>query len=191
MQLLATKFNQIDATIDAKNAQIIALQTEVTELQEHRQQLLSVEQAVQSVLAQTDTALAMLNHVDPSEIATLKNALLAKFDNNVIGILEPATTTEPEPAPEPTEPDAPVGDTSEPESDAPIDVEVSATPEPTATPEPEPAPESDIEQQLSKMPLPTLRMLAKSKSVDARGTKANLAARLKALVTPTDLRAIS
>jgi outer membrane biosynthesis protein TonB len=191
MQLLAAKFNQIDATIEAKNAQIIALQAEVTELQEHRQQLLSVEQACQSVLSQADTAIVMLGHVDPSQIATLRDALAAKFNPAAIGILEPATITEPEPAPEPTEPDAPVGDTPEPEADAPIDVEVSTEPEPTTATEPGPAPEPDIEQQLSKMPLPTLRMLAKSKSVDARGTKANLAARLKGLVTPTDLRAIS
>ncbi|MEG4989812.1 hypothetical protein QUB08_29325 [Microcoleus sp. BR0-C5] len=188
MQLLAAKFAQIDATIDAKNAQIIALQAEVTELQEHRQQLLSVEQAVQSVLAQTDTALAMLNHVDPSEIATLKNALLAKFEPAAIGILEPATITEPEP--EPTAPNAPVGDVVEPETDVPIDVEATTTPEPIPAPQPEPSPEPDIEQALTKMPLPSLRMLAKSKSVDARGTKANLTARLKAIVTNVDLRAL-
>jgi hypothetical protein len=40
------------------------------------------------------------------------------------------------------------------------------------------------------MPLPSLRMLAKSKSVDARGTKANITARLQKIVTPADLRAI-
>jgi FtsZ-binding cell division protein ZapB len=190
MQLLTAKFNQIDATIDAKKAQIATLQVEVTELQEHRQQLLSVEQACTSALAQFDTAIAMLTHVDSTEIATFKNALLAKFDSNVIKLIEPAAPLAPEPAPEPTEPDTPIGDTPEPEADAPIDVQVSATPEPTATPESEPQAEPDIEQQLSKMPLPTLRMLAKSKSVDARGTKANLAARLKTITTNADLRAL-
>ena len=60
MQLLTAKFNHIDATIELKDAQIAALQAEVTELQEHRQQLLSVEQACTSALAQFDTAIAML-----------------------------------------------------------------------------------------------------------------------------------
>lgn len=191
MQLLTAKFNQIDAAIESKNAQIIALQAEVTELQEHRQQLLSVEQAAQSALAQVDTTLAMLSHLDPAEISTFKQALAAKFDSNIIGILEPTATPEPEPAPEPTEPNAPIGDTPEPATDAPIDVQVTPEPEPTATPEPEPAPEPDIEQALAKMPLLSLRMLAKSKSVDARGTKANLSARLKKIITSADLRAAS
>jgi outer membrane biosynthesis protein TonB len=191
MQLLTAKFAQIDATIEAKNAQIATLQAEVTELQEHRQQLLSVEQACQSVLAQADTALMMLSHVDPSQIATLRDALAAKFDNHAIGLIEPTATPEPEPAPEPTEPDAPVGDVPELEVEPVIDVEVTPEPEPPPAPQPEPAPEVDVEQALSKMPLVSLRMLAKSKGTDARGTKANIAARLKALVTPTDLRAIS
>jgi hypothetical protein len=48
----------------------------------------------------------------------------------------------------------------------------------------------DIEQALANMPLPTLRSLAKSKKIDARGTAANITRRLKAIVTPADLRAI-
>ena len=192
MQLLSAKFTQIDATIDAKNTQIIALQTEVTELQEHRQQLLSVDQACTSALAQFDTAIAMLTHVDVSEIATFKNALLAKFDNDVIGILESAPEPEPAQQPDPTAPapDAPVGDTPEPESEPVIDVQVSAKVEPTPAAQPEPAPDMDVEKELAKMPLVSLRMLAKSKGTDARGTKANITARLKALVTPTDIWAL-
>jgi hypothetical protein len=190
MQVLTAKFAQIDATIEAKNAQIATLQAEVTELQEHRQQLLSVEQACTSALSQFDTAIAMLTHVDSSEIATFKDALLAKFDNNVIGFLEPAAPAAPAPEPEPISPDAPVGDAVKPKSDAPIDVQVSAEPEPTTAPAPKPVPDVDIEQALAKMPLPSLRMLAKSKSVDARGTKANLAARLKTITTNADIRAL-
>jgi hypothetical protein len=64
ISLLAPKFAQIDATIATKNAQIAALLTELTELQEYRQQLLSVEQACESALSQVDTALMMLGHVD-------------------------------------------------------------------------------------------------------------------------------
>jgi hypothetical protein len=121
MQLLTAKFAQIDTTIEFKNAQITALQAEVTELQEHRQQLLSVDQACTSALAQFDTAIAMLTHVDSTEIATFKNALLAKFDSEVIGFLEPAAPpTEPEP--EPTAPDAPLPAENQPI----IDVQISS-----------------------------------------------------------------
>lgn len=188
--LLAAKFNQIASAIDATNAQIAALQAKLSELQEHQQQLLSVEQACQSALAQVGTALAMLNHVDPAEIGTFKAAVEAQFGTDAIAFLEPATPAPAKPIqPEPTAPTAPEPSAT-PEIEPAIDVQVTAGPEPTPPTAPEPAPEVEIEQQLSKMPLPSLRMLAKSKSIDARGTKANLAARLKKLVTPADLRAI-
>jgi hypothetical protein len=188
--LLAAKFNQIATAIDATNAQITALQAKLSELQEHQQQLLSVEQACQSALAQVGTALAMLNHVDPAEIGTFKAAVEAQFGTDAIAFLEPATPAPAKPIqPEPTAPTAPEPSAT-PEIEPAIDVQVTAGPEPTPPTAPEPAPEVEIEQQLSKMPLPSLRMLAKSKSIDARGTKANLAARLKKLVTPADLRAI-
>jgi hypothetical protein len=188
--LLAAKFNQIASAIDATNAQIAALQAKLSELQEHQQQLLSVEQACQSALAQVGTALAMLNHVDPAEIGTFKAAVEAQFGTDAIAFLEPATPAPAKPIqPEPTAPTAPEPSAT-PEIEPAIDVQVTAGPEPTPPTAPEPAPEVEIEQQLSKMPLPSLRMLAKSKSIDARGTKANLAARLKKLLTPADLRAI-
>jgi hypothetical protein len=188
--LLAAKFNQIATAIDATNAQITALQAKLSELQEHQQQLLSVEQACQSALAQVGTARSMLNHVDPAEIGTFKAAVEAQFGTDAIAFLEPATPAPAKPIqPEPTAPTAPEPSAT-PEIEPAIDVQVTAGPEPTPPTAPEPAPEVEIEQQLSKMPLPSLRMLAKSKSIDARGTKANLAARLKKLVTPADLRAI-
>jgi len=183
MQLLTAKFNQIAAEIDTTNAQIVALQAKLSELQEFQQPLQSVEQACQSVLSQADTALMMLSHVDPSQIVTLWDALAAKFEPSAVALIEP--TTESERAQE-SDLDAPA---PEPATEPAIDVQV--TPEPTATPAPEPAPEPDIEQALAKMPLLSLRMLAKSKSVDARGTKANLSARLKKIITPADLRAAS
>jgi chromosome segregation ATPase len=93
ISLLAPKFAQIDATIATKNAQIAALQTELTELQEYRQQLLSVEQACESALSQVDTALMMLGHVDPSQIDTFKDALVVKFANGAIRLIEPAPPT--------------------------------------------------------------------------------------------------
>lgn len=188
--LLAAKFNQIASAIDATNAQIAALQAKLSELQEHQQQLLSVEQACQSALAQVGTARSMLNHVDPAEIGTFKAAVEAQFGTDAIAFLEPATPAPAKPIqPEPTAPTAPEPSAT-PEIEPAIDVQVTAGQEPTPPTAPEPAPEVEIEQQLSKMPLPSLRMLAKSKSIDARGTKANLAARLKKLVTPADLRAI-
>jgi hypothetical protein len=190
INLLAAKFAQIDTTIDATTAQITALQAKLSELQEHRQQLLSVEQACQSALSQVDTALMMLHHVDPSQVEVFKGAIENKFASEPIALL----TEAPEPSAEPTatEPTAPTApDTSaEPEIEPAIDVQVASEPEPAAPIEPEPAPEMDIKQTLANMPLPSLRMLAKSKSVDARGTKANITARLQKIVTPADLRAI-
>ncbi|MEG3972274.1 hypothetical protein QUA00_32335 [Microcoleus sp. T2B6] len=180
MQLLAAKFNQIASAIDATNAQIAALQAKLSELQEHQQQLLSVEQACQSAIAQIGTALSMLNHVDPSEIGTFKAAVDAQFGTDAIAFLEPATPEPAEPIePEPTAPTAPEPTTMT-DTDPVIDVDATT----------EPAPEMDVEQALANMPLPTLRSLAKSKKVDARGTAANITRRLKAIVTPADLRAI-
>ena len=185
MKLLTAKFAQIATEIDATNTQITALQAKLSDLQEFQQQLQSVEQAVQSALSQTDTALMMLHHVDPSQVEIFRDAMAAKFAPGAVGILESAAPTEPEPAPEPTVPDAPLGDVN---SDV-VDVTVTATPEPTLATAPEPAPDMDIEKELANMPLPTLRSLAKSKKVDARGSAANITRRLKAIITPADLRA--
>ncbi|MEG4589711.1 hypothetical protein QUA54_31520 [Microcoleus sp. MOSTC5] len=191
MQLLTAKFNQIASEIDVTNAQIAALQTKLSELQEFQQQLLSVEQAVQSALSQTDTALMMLHHVDPTQIEIFKDALVTKFSSDVIGILEPTNAlTDPVSEPEPTAPYAPRPD----KTDTVVDVQVKSTeltePEPLQENNVEQAlQEGDIEQALNKMPLPSLRSLAKLKGTDARGTKANIARRLKALVTEFDLRA--
>ena len=155
MQLLTAKFNQIASEIESTNSQITALQTKLGELQEFQQQLLSVEQAVQSALSQTDTALMMLTHVDPSQVEIFQNALTVKFAPGAVALIQPSAPAEPELASEP-----------------------------------DPVPPA-IEQALAAMPLPILRSLAKSKSVDARGTKANLTARLHKLVTPADLRALA
>jgi outer membrane murein-binding lipoprotein Lpp len=189
--LLVAKFNQIASAIDTTNAQILALQAKLSELQEHQQQLLSVEQACQSAIAQIGTALSMLNHVDPSEIGTFKAAVEAQFGTDAIADRESATPTPAEPIePPPVAPITPEPSAT-PEVEPAIDVRVTPEPEPAAPIEPESAPAEDIEQVLNKMPLPTLRMLAKSKGTDARGTKANLAARLKKLVTESDPRAAS
>ena len=45
INVLAAKFNQVDASIADTQSQITALQTKLSELQDYRQQLLSVEQA--------------------------------------------------------------------------------------------------------------------------------------------------
>ena len=188
--LLVAKFNQIASAIDTTNTQILALQAKLSELQEHQQQLLSVEQACQSAIAQIGTALSMLNHVDPSEIATFKAAVEAQFGTDAIAFLESATPTPAEPIePQPVAPITPEPSAT-PEVEPAIDVRVTPELEPAAPIEPESAPAEDIEQVLNKLPLLSLRMLAKSKSVDARGTKANITARLKRIITPADLRAI-
>ena len=183
MQLLTAKFAQIASEIDTTNAQITALQTKLGELQEFQQQLLSVEQAVQSALSQTDTALMMLTHVDPSQIEIFQNALTVKFAPGAVAMIQPSA---PEPATEQPDPIAPTPDAPLPaETDAVIDIQATASPEPTTATEPD----MNIEKELANMPLPLLRSLAKSKKVDARGSAANITRRLKKIVTPADLRA--
>jgi hypothetical protein len=188
MQLLAAKFAQIATAIDTTNAQIAALQAKLSELQEHQQQLLSVEQACQSALSQVDQALMMLHHVDPTEIATFKDALVVKFATDAIGILSPADTAPTQPIePEPFAPTAPEPSAT-PETDPVIDVE--ATTDTLAADEPiEPAVKTtaDIETLLNKMSLADIRKLAKAKGSDARGNRVNIAARLKKIVTESDI----
>lgn len=187
MQLLATKFNQIASAIEFTNAQILALQTKLSELQEHQQQLLSVEQACQSALAQVGTALSMLNHVDPAEIGTFKAAVEAQFGTDAIAFLESATPTPAEPVePEPTAPTALELATSETETDSTIDVEV--TPETVAPIEPA-TPTTDIEGRLNKLSIQSIRKLGAAKGVGGFGSRSEIAARLKALVTESDLLA--
>ncbi|MEG4917762.1 hypothetical protein [Microcoleus sp. B7-D4] len=193
MQLLAAKFAQIATAIDTTNAQIAALQAKLSELQEHQQQLLSVEQACQSALSQVDQALMMLHHVDPTEIATFKDALVVKFATDAIGILSPADTAPTQPiAPEPFAPTAPESQTVPDESV--IDVQstpADITPVETIAPTAPESPATDIETLLNKMSLADIRKLAKAKGADARGNRVNIAARLKVLVTKAEVLAVS
>ena len=189
MQLLAAKFAQIATAIDTTNAQIAALQAKLSELQEHQQQLLSVEQACQSALAQVGTALSMLNHVDPTEIGTFKAAVEAQFGTDAIAFLEPVTPAPAEPIePAPTAPTAPEPSAT-PETDPVIDVEAT-TDTPTADEPIELAAKAtspDIEGMLNKMTIQSIRKLAAAKGADGKGTRASIAARLKALVTEADI----
>ena len=186
MQLLATKFNQIATAIETTNAQIAALQANLSELQEHQQQLLSVEQACQSALAQVGTALSMLNHVDPAEIGTFKAAVEAQFGTDAIAFLEPAAPAETV-EPEPTAPTAPEP-AATPQIEPAIDVEVAPAPEPAAPIEPTPTTTAaDIEGLLNKMSIQSIRKLASTKGTDTKGTRASIAARLKTLVTQADI----
>lgn len=181
--LLTAKFAQVDASILDIQTQIATLQTKLTALQDYRQQLQSVEQACESALSQVDTALMMLHHVDPSQVEVFQTAIAAKFSTDAIGILEPADTT-PTESIEPTAPTAPTApDTlAEPEVEPAIDV----TPiEPTT---PTPAPGADIEGLLNKLSIQSIRKLASAKGTDTKGTRAAIAARLKTIVTESDLR---
>ena len=89
--LLQNRFNQIDSQIASVESEIAKLQNQLSELQQHRQHLQSVEQACESALTQTETALMMLNHIDPDCIQTFKAAMLAKFDG-AIAILPESDT---------------------------------------------------------------------------------------------------
>jgi FtsZ-binding cell division protein ZapB len=192
MQLLNAKFSQIATAIETTNAQIAALQAKLSELQEHQQQLLSVEQACQSALAQVGTALSMLNHVDPSEISTFKAAVDAQFGTDLIAFLESAApeTAETVKPVKPVEqkPTAPEPSITE-EVEPAIDVEATATDTPTTDEQikPTPTPSTKIESLLGKMSLADIRKLAKNKKVDARGNLLTIAARLKAIVTESDI----
>lgn len=191
INVLAAKFNQVDASIADTQSQITALQTKLSELQDYRQQLLSVEQACESALSQVNTALMMLHHVDPSQINTFKTAVDAQFGTDAIAFLESATPTPAEPVkPEPTAPTAPEAPTA-PDVEPAIDVEAEVT-DATVTDEPiEPAVKADIEMLLNKMSLADIRKLAKAKGADARGNRVNIAARLKVLVTKAEVLAVS
>jgi len=195
MELLTVRFAQIASQIDTTTAQITALQTHLSDLQEHQQQLLSVEQACQSALSQAGTALMMLNHVDPSQIAIFKEAMAAKFNTEVVAQLpaSPESTPVPEPTPEP---DAPVGDALESVTATVIDVD--ALPEPAPEPEetalivnqdlePE-AEESATVAELNQLSIQIIRKIASKKKVGGGGTRAEIAARLAGLVTKDDIR---
>ena len=189
MQLLASKFAQIATAIDTANAQILALQTQLSELQEHQQQLLSVEQACQSALAQVGTALSMLNHVDPAEIGTFKAAVEAQFGTDAIAFLEPAIPTPAETIePEPIAPIAPESAVM-PEVAPVIDIEATpAVDEPVISQSFGINLDTDnVEALLNKMSLADIRKLAKAKGTDAKGNRINIAARLKTLVTESDI----
>ena len=187
MQLLASKFAQIATAIDTANAQIAALQIQLSELQEHQQQLLSVEQACQSALAQVGTALSMLNHVDPAEIGTFKAAVEAQFGTDAIAFLEPAIPTPAETI-EPIAPIVPIAPKPAvmPEV-API-IDIEATP---AIDEPigsiAKSATLGIESSLNKMTIQDIRKLATAKKVSGNGTRAVIAGRLKAIVTQVDI----
>lgn len=101
--LLQNRFNQIDSQIISVESEIANLQTQLSELQQHRQHLQSVEQACESALTQIDTALAMLNHVDPDCIQTFKAAMMAKFDTTIATLPE-AFDTDSTPESEPVNP---------------------------------------------------------------------------------------
>lgn len=192
MQLLAAKFNQIATAIDTTNAQITALQAQLSELQEHQQQLLSVEQACQSALAQVGTALSMLNHVDPAEIPTFKAAVSVQFGTEAIAFLEsatptPAETVKPEPV-APIEPELAVSGV-EPTIDVEVtDVEVTdADAAIASTAAATPGAAKDIEGLLNKMTIQSIRKLAVTKKVGGSGTRSEIASRLAGLVTQDDI----
>jgi hypothetical protein len=130
----------------------------------------------------------MLHHVDPSQVDTFKDALVIKFATDAIGILEPADTAPTQPIePEPTAPTAPSAPVA-PDTDPVIDVEVT-TDTPAADEPIKPAVKTavDIETLLNKMSLADIRKLAKAKGSDARGNRVNIAARLKKIVTESDI----
>ena len=126
MKFLTAKFAQVNANISDTQAQIAALPTKLSELQDYHQHLLLVEQACESVLAQMETALAMLNNVDPTQIATFKAAVDLNFNSEAIDILKPTAPTEaaiPEPTTH-TEPEVSIKQEVEPVINTQLETDV-------------------------------------------------------------------
>jgi hypothetical protein len=134
----------------------------------------------------------MLHHVDPSQIGTFQAAIEAKFSTEAIAQLPASPDPEPasEPAPEPNTPTAPESPT-EPEIEPAIDVEVADNTDAPIAPAPTPTPgaATDIEGMLNKMTIQSIRKLAAAKKISSSGTRASIAARLKKIVTESDIQA--
>ena len=129
--LLTNRFNQIDSQINQVESEIAKLQNQLSELQQHRQHLQAVEQACESALIQTETALAMLNHIDPECVGTFKAAMLAKFDGAIAALPE-VTDTDTDTAPTPaTDTDSPIDVTATPATDT--DTATDTEPRPLAS----------------------------------------------------------
>jgi len=146
--LLQNRFNQIDSQINQVESEIAKLQTQLSELQQHRQHLQSVEQACESALTQIDTALMMLNHVDPDCVATFKDAVLVKFDATIAQLPEaPENVNTPDI--QPTNPTEPETDTN---SEA-IDVTATIEPETPTESDTKPDTQSDTKTDTETRPL--------------------------------------
>lgn len=144
--LLQNRFNQIDSQIASVESEIAKLQNQLSELQQHRQHLQSVEQACESALTQTETALIMLNHIDPDCISTFKTAMMAKFDGVAIAQL-PESDTESDTV-NPIEPTEPETDTN---SEA---IDVTATTEAETLPETDTKPDTQSDTETDTEPRP-------------------------------------
>ena len=132
--LLTNRFNQIDSQINQVESDIAKLQNQLSELQQHRQHLQAVEQACESALTQTETALMMLNHIDPDCVQTFKTAMLAKFEGAIATLPEATdsdTDTDTTPAPAP-DTDSPI-DVTATDTDTDTDTKTDTEPRPLAS----------------------------------------------------------
>ena len=99
--LFTAKIDQVQTAIESRldliaslEAQIEALRQENLEQQQFLQALGSAEAAAESALTQVQTAIAMVNTVDPDQLETFKNAVLAAFNGHT-PILPPEPPTDP------------------------------------------------------------------------------------------------
>ena len=152
--LLQNRFNQIDSQIASVDSQIAKLQAQLSELQQHRQHLQSVEQACESALTQIDTALMMLNHIDPDCVATFKDAVLAKFDGVAIAILPESDTQSDTQSDTESDTVNPIEPT-EPETDTDSEaIDVTATTETETLPETDTKPDTQSDTGTDTEPRP-------------------------------------
>jgi hypothetical protein len=119
--LFTAKINDVQSAIESRldlitslEAQIESLRQENLEQQQFLQALGSAEAAAESALTQVQTAIAMVNTVDPDQLETFKNAVLAAFNGHT-----PILPPEP-----PTDPSGPADDAS----DDVIEVDVEVQP---------------------------------------------------------------
>ena len=98
--LFTAKIDQVQTAIEDRldlisqlEAQIESLRQENLEQQQFLQALGSAEAAAESALTQVTTAIQMVNAVDPEQLETFKNAVLAAFNGNA-PILPPEPPTD-------------------------------------------------------------------------------------------------
>lgn len=173
--LLQHRLNEIQSVISGYQAQIDELNNKISALQSHAQKVLSVEQSMESAVAQLQTAISMVNQVCPDELSAFQDVINNQFGDAPIAELPPANDTTD--SVEPTEPTAP---TNPPETtaEAPtVDVETSETDNKKID-------SSEQKPEWYGLSWQKFKTYAKNKGINTKGkTKAEIELKLLSLLT--------